>query len=188
MRMSGNRILAVDDEPGVLQSLKRVFLDESCEVLTAPNADEALAILGRFPVKVIISDERMPGKTGAELLAMVKQRHPHIIRMMLTGHAGIDAAMNAINHGEIWRFFRKPWDNTELVLSVRAAIDKYDLEAENRLLLDTARRQAVEIRLLEKQFPGIAELRRDPSGSIVVENITQEELSAIVEECQRLFQ
>ncbi len=186
--MSGNRILAVDDEPGVLQSLKRVFLDEPFEVLTASGADEALAILKSFPVKVIISDERMPGTTGAELLTMVKRQYPHIIRMMLAGHAGLDAAMKAINHGEIWRFFRKPWDNTELVLSVRAAIDKYDLEAENRRLLDTARKQAVEIRLLEKQFPGIAALQRDSSGSIIVENITQEELSAIIEECQRLFQ
>ncbi|HMK43068.1 MAG TPA: response regulator [Dissulfurispiraceae bacterium] len=185
--METDTILLVDDEKNVLEALKRAFYDDPWTVLTASNASDAFTLLLRYPIKVIISDEQMPGVAGSALLALVRERFPSAIRIMLTGHASIDAAMRAINDGEIYRFLTKPWDNNELRIIVRTALEKYNLEEENRRLLALVRQQAVEMKLLERQFPGISKLERDESGQIVVPEISEEELQQIVEQCQREY-
>ncbi len=182
--MQEHTMLIVDDEPNVIAALKRALFSEDLNILTANGGSEALELLVRFPVHVVLSDEKMPGMSGSEFLAEVKQRYPYTVRMMLTGQASIDAAMRAINEGEIYRFFTKPWDDLHLVLAIRSAFEKYYLEAENRLLLQTVRRQAVELKLLEKQFPGIGEVKRDEKGMIVLENLSDDELQEIVRQCE----
>ncbi|MDA8084593.1 MAG: response regulator [Nitrospiraceae bacterium] len=177
-------LLIVDDEPNVIASLKRALFREKLNILTASGGSEGLDLLVRFPVHVVISDEKMPGMSGSEFLSEVKQRYPDIVRLMLTGQASIEAAMRAINEGEIYRFFTKPWDDLQLVLAIRSAFEKHDLHAENRLLLQTVRRQAVELKLLEKQFPGIGEVKRDKSGMIVLDNLSDDELQEIVRKCE----
>jgi len=74
--------------------------------------------------------------SGADFLARVKVRFPAVVRIMLTGHASLDAAIKAINRGEIYRFFTKPWDDFEVRFAVKSAVEKIDLEVENRRLLD----------------------------------------------------
>jgi two-component system, probable response regulator PhcQ len=175
-------ILIVDDEPRVIAALVRALGDEPYRVTGVSGGEEGLRAMAgeRFPV--VISDEKMPGMSGSEFLSRVKELHPETVRIMLTGHASLEAAMRAVNSGEIYRFFTKPWNETELRLAIRSALEKYRLERENRRLLRTVRRQSQEIRFLEQSYPGISELRRDASGAIRIE-IPEAELAEIVASC-----
>jgi DNA-binding NtrC family response regulator len=129
-----SRILIIDDEVHVLRALLRALQDEGYEVVTATNAEDALELVRRHKFKVIITDERMPGMYGSELLATISLRQPEVVKMMLTGYASVEAAIRAVNEGEIYRFLVKPWDDFELKMSIRAGIEKYDLEMKNRKL------------------------------------------------------
>lgn len=107
------KLLLVDDQPLVLQSLRLLFHDY--DVLTAESAFEALQQLKLHPdVGVIISDQRMPGMEGIELLRRVKTNYPQIIRILLTGYADIDAIIASVNEGEVFRFVAKPWNAEKL--------------------------------------------------------------------------
>ncbi len=166
-------ILIVDDDPGVLSALKRSLSGEdSYRIYTAGSGVEGLAILKDHNIKIVISDEKMPGMAGTEFLSAARKLFPATVRIMLTGHASIESAMKAINNGEIYRFFAKPWDDIELKLSIRSAIEKYDLEAENRRLLKTVRRQASELEELEKMHPGITRLKKDEEGNLILPEIS----------------
>ena len=90
---------------------------------------------------------------------------------MLTGHANLPSAMAAVNSGEIYRFFAKPWDDLEIKLSIKSAIDKFNIEEENRRLLKTVQRQAGELKDLEIKHPGITNLDRDEFGNVILEDI-----------------
>ena len=177
-----NPILLVDDEANVLSALARALFDEPYEVICVQSGEEALELLEHTPFKLVISDERMPGMPGSELLALVKERWPHILRILLTGHATLEAAMKAVNQGEIYRFFTKPWDDTELKFAIRSAIERYDLEEENRRLLATVRSQAMEIKVLERRYPGISRVKRDPMGSFVLPELSEAEIKMLMAE------
>lgn len=164
-------ILIVDDERSVLSSLKRSLVDEPYEILTASNGAEGIEVIKKHKIKLVISDERMPGMSGSEFLVAVKDIAPETVRIMLTGHASIEAAMRAINSGEIYRFFSKPWDDVQLRLAIRSALEKFNLEAENRRLLKTVRKQAGELSQLERKYPGITSLQKDEEGNVILEDI-----------------
>ena len=127
--MERYNILMVDDEPNVISSLKRIFRDEPYDIYEANSASEGLEMFKNHPIHVVISDERMPEVSGSEFLAMVRDKYPRTIRILLTGYASIEAAMKAINKGEIFRFFTKPWDETEIREAVRAAIVRYNIDS-----------------------------------------------------------
>ena len=118
-------LLLVDDEPGILASLKRLLRRENYHILTASSGQEALALLALHPVGVIITDQRMPGMSGAELLARVRTMHPQAIRMVLSGHTGLDSLTESINRGEIYKFITKPWDDAKLLETIREAFRYY---------------------------------------------------------------
>ncbi|MDP3815533.1 response regulator, partial [Pseudomonas sp.] len=97
------RLLLVDDEPGILAALRRVFQRENYELLFARNAEEALQLLEAKPVELIVSDFMMPGINGSELLRRVRERWPDIIRIMLTGQASTEAVMGSVKDGAVYR-------------------------------------------------------------------------------------
>src|SRR5690606_26699584 len=103
-RMSEPTLLLVDDEQPVLNALIRLLRKEPFRVLTAASADEALQILDKEEVQVVISDFRMPGKSGIELLREVKQRYPATVRCVMSGYANGHVIMDSINVGEVYRF------------------------------------------------------------------------------------
>ncbi len=175
-------ILLVDDEQSVISALKRVLLEESFEIFTANSGTEGLDIMKNNRIKLIVSDERMPGMSGTEFLTTVKNLFPSTIRIMLTGHANIQAAMSAVNSGEIYRFFAKPWNDIEIKLSIKSAIDKFNLEEENRRLLKTIKRQAGELKELELKHPGITSLEKDEGGTVILDELpdSDREFSDIV--------
>lgn len=181
--MSQHRVLLVDDEPNILSALTRTLLDEPYDILTALSAEEGLKLLEMDPCQVIISDERMPGMDGADFLNIVRDNYPETIRMMLTGHASVESTMKAVNSGEIYRFFTKPWDDSVLKLAIRAALEKYDLESENRRLLATVKRQSRELKLLEQRYPGISTLKRTAQGAYELPEISDRELQEIIDSC-----
>lgn len=128
------RILFVDDEENVLRAMLRIFRHENYKLLTASSGAEALELLKKDPVQVIISDHRMPGMTGADLLRKIKELYPQTIRIMLTGHADVNAIMGAVNEGAVYKFITKPWNDEDLRLTVSLALEQYDLVQENKSL------------------------------------------------------
>jgi len=182
--MKNNTILIVDDEPNVIAALQRTLFDEPYDIRTATSAEDALNILGSFKAKLVISDERMPGMDGAEFLSVIKVKYPQTVRIMLTGHASLDAAMKAVNSGGVYRFFVKPWDDLELMMAIRSALEKYDLEAENRRLLGMVRNQAVELKVMERRYSGITRLEKDKFGNVLIPDISEDEVAEILAECE----
>ncbi len=139
-------VLFVDDEPGVLNALRRNFLEENYTILTAASAAEALATLEKEPVHLVISDHRMPGMTGAQLLREIKQRWPETIRIMLTGYADIQAIMGAVNEGAVYKFITKPWSDEDLRLTVSLALQQYALIRENKQLKELSKKQSLKLK------------------------------------------
>lgn len=180
-------ILLVDDEANVLSALTRALIDDPYEILTASGGVQALEVMAGKNIKAIVSDERMVGMQGSELLAEVKRRSPHTVRILLTGHATIEAAMRAVNEGEIYRFFTKPWDDMQLRFALLSAVEKYDLEAENRRLLATVRDQAMEIKVLERRYPGISRVEKDSRGTFLLPDIADGEIARLIAECEQEF-
>jgi response regulator RpfG family c-di-GMP phosphodiesterase len=117
-------LLCVDDEEYVLTSLERAFRNHPFKVMTALSGKEALEIMEKEPVRVIISDQRMPGMTGTELLTKVRERWPRVVRIILSGFAEVADLIKAINEGEVYRFIKKPWDNVVLRDLVSRAMEQ----------------------------------------------------------------
>lgn len=130
------RILLVDDERNVLRSLERLFLEEEYEIFTAGSGEEGLEILERQgPFQLIISDYRMPGMSGVEFLSEVCRRWLDTERMILSGYADLAAIVASINQGRIYKFIAKPWNDNDLLCTVREALDRYALRSRNRQLV-----------------------------------------------------
>ena len=129
--MQKRTVLFVDDEQSILSALERGLLDEPYNKIFSHNGIEALEILQREEVHVIVVDMRMPEMTGLELLKIVKKDYPHIIRMVLSVDAQITTLLAAINQGEIFRYITKPWKlEEEFKPAVRQAIEHYELQNE----------------------------------------------------------
>lgn len=141
-------LLLVDDEPSVLSALRRLFRGPGYRVLQATSGDEALQLLGLEAVDLVISDMRMPEMDGAQLLEQVRLRHPAVLRILLTGYADIHSTVAAINRGEIHRYIGKPWDDQDLLLVVREALERRALEQQNRALLAQTQAQNAELERL----------------------------------------
>ena len=139
-------VLLVDDEPKILTALKRLLRDEPYEILTAGHAEEAAGILNETPVDLIICDEEMPGMPGSEFLTHVARDYPDIVRIMLTGHPTLPAALRAINEGRVYQFFTKPCNEIDLAIAIRRALEQKDLLAQSRDLLEITKRQSVLIK------------------------------------------
>jgi putative nucleotidyltransferase with HDIG domain len=135
-------ILFVDDEMPILNSLQRAFRGfEGYTYHFASSPLEALEILAGHSITVLVSDHKMPQMSGAEFLARVKEKRPETIRMLLTGQADLEAVQQAVNSGEIFRFFLKPWKDEELRIAVKQAVHFHDLKMENARLLSLAKTQ-----------------------------------------------
>jgi signal transduction histidine kinase len=137
-------LLVVDDEPEVLRSLYDLFRREY-QVITFERGSDALASLEAIDPPVVMSDQRMPGLTGVEFLREVKKRRPEAVRLLFTGYADLQAVIEAINQGHVFRYIAKPWDPRELSILVRQAHDQHKLLVERRRLI--AELQATNARL-----------------------------------------
>lgn len=116
------RILIVDDEPAVLRVLTQGLQAETYEITSTTSPETALELLARDEFDLVISDERMPGMSGHEFLALVAQRYPETVRILLTGYPNLDCALHVINEGHVFRLLTKPWNDIELELTLREAV------------------------------------------------------------------
>ena len=133
--MKRHGLLIIDDEKDILRSLTLTF-EEDYEVFTASSGPEALTLLEREDIALVIADQRMPEMTGVEFLTKTLQINPRIIRIILTGYTDTAALIQAINEGHIYQYITKPWDRRELRVIVRRALENYDLTLDNQRLLE----------------------------------------------------
>lgn len=127
-----SQILFVDDEEFILKSMQRLFATHDWEILTASSGEDALALFDKQNIAVLVSDQRMPGMLGTELIERVKQRSPETVRIILSGYTDLAYLLEAINKGEIFRFIVKPWDEETLIGHVEAALSQYRLNVQQR--------------------------------------------------------
>lgn len=167
--MHKSKILLVDDSSCTLKALLRIFKPEGYNIFTAESAQDAMKIIAKEDIDLIITDQNMPEVSGNELLITIRKLYPDIIRIMLTGLTDIEVAKKAINTGEIYRFFNKPWDDFELLVSVRYALKQRTLEKENEQLKSTVNKQDSLLRQLEKEYPGIMEKKVNEDGAIIID-------------------
>jgi two-component system, NtrC family, response regulator HupR/HoxA len=129
--METRTILFVDDEERILASLKRGLMDEPYNLLFADSGKKALEILEHNEVHVIVTDMRMPEMSGLQLLKIVREKYPNIVRLVLSGYTQVSTLLTAINQGEIFKFITKPWKLEEEFKGIIAqAVEYYNLHAE----------------------------------------------------------
>ncbi|QSQ24173.1 response regulator [Pyxidicoccus parkwayensis] len=128
--MEAFKLLVVDDEPQVAHALRRLFRREGFEVQVAFSGREALDRLKEFSPDAILTDFRMPGMTGSELLQRVKHSHPLALRLIISGYADFKSVVASVNDGEICRFISKPWDDEELVTYLKALLRQRETMAQ----------------------------------------------------------
>ncbi len=127
-------ILVVDDEAEILYSL-RGLLRKEYDFHAAQSGYEALRVLDRTPIHVVMADQRMPEMTGVDFLAQVRTRYPDVTRLLLTGYADLNAVIAAVNQGQVSHYITKPWDPDALRLVLREAYEQHHQLAERRRLL-----------------------------------------------------
>jgi CheY-like chemotaxis protein len=120
--MEAAKVLVVDDEPQVAHALRRLLKREGFDVQVAFNGAEALERLKEYSPDIVLSDFRMPGMTGGELLQQVKRSHPLALRLIISGYADFKSVVASVNEGEICRFISKPWDDAELVTYLKGLL------------------------------------------------------------------
>lgn len=126
-------VLYVDDEENNLQAFKASFR-RTFNVFTAISAEEGKKILQQHEIHVLITDQRMPGTLGTELLAQAVKEYPDQIRILLTGFSDIEAIKDAINRGQIYHYLQKPWNDNELKETIENAYKVYHLKKKQKEL------------------------------------------------------
>jgi diguanylate cyclase (GGDEF)-like protein len=172
-------LLVVDDEPYILPTLKALLMHEF-EVYTAPGADQAQQILNNQRIDVLLTDQRMPRRTGVELLEWAKQHSPRTIRLLMTGYSELEDAVEAINKGSVYYYLLKPWRTEDLLQVLRNAVDKFQLERKREELLDRLqelnreleRRVAERTKELEEANQALAQRARELERLAVTDPLT----------------
>lgn len=180
-------VLLLDDEPNVTAGLKRALRNEPWTVCTAVTVGGAFDILARENVDVVVSDERMPGMSGSQFLTEVRKKYPNTIRMILSGQADLEAAVRAINEGEVYRFLLKPCNPADLCVTIRQALEHKQLvELSRKLLREYEKKQSI-LDELERANPGITQIDTDESGAICLDEEDDElamDLADLLKEMQ----
>jgi len=154
------RILFVDDERNVLRSLERLFLEEEYEIFTAASGQEGLETIEQSgPFQLLVSDYRMPSMNGVDFLSEVCRRWPETERTILSGYADTAAIVAAINEGQIYKFIAKPWNDDDLLRTIREVLDRYELRASNRRLLEELSTANAELKTINDNLYKIVDER-----------------------------
>ncbi|WP_320152035.1 response regulator [uncultured Tolumonas sp.] len=180
------KVLLVDDEPLILKALVRLLQRTPClcegrlfklELVTFTEPSKALEYAQNYQVSLVISDYRMPGMDGVELLTAIKTLQPDAVRLIISGYADLNALINAINRAHIYRFVAKPWNDYELVATIGQALRHRQLILENQRLADlerVARGQLSDselaVRQLEREAPGITKVNWAADGSVMLDD------------------
>ena len=149
------KIMLVDDEPANLRTLLRLFRDEH-QVFAVGSGKQALTLLRQHDVAVMISDQRMPLMTGIELMKKAVELRPQMVKILLTGYTDVDALIESINCGLVYRYLTKPWNNDDLKLTVKRALDHYEtMKTKHLVAMENKRLRARLISLSEMAIDGL---------------------------------
>ncbi len=169
-------VLFVDDEKSILKSIQRELSDEVYNKHFASNGHDAIKLMDKIKISVLITDLKMPEMSGLELLKIVQEKFPDTIRIILTGHAQISTLISAINSGQVFRYLNKPWKlDEEFIPAIKHAIDYYMILKEREKLLKELKRKNIE---LNKQNKILKELSsKDGLTGIYNHRYFQEEIN-----------
>jgi response regulator RpfG family c-di-GMP phosphodiesterase len=172
-------ILFVDDEENILHSLNRLLRKEEYRILTATCGADGLEILKKHEVHLVVTDQRMPGMSGTEFLAIVKENYPEIIRIVLSGYTEVDAITESINKGHIYKFMLKPWNDQNIKLEIKQALEQFDLMQVNKTLHEKLIEKNAE---LEKINENLEMLVKERTKDFEIQNQALELSRAILED------
>ena len=153
------QVLCVDDEQNILRSIKRALFSLDVDLTLVDSGEKALAIMKEKTIHVVISDMKMPGMTGAELLEQVAAHYPDTFRVVLTGFADIDATIKAVNQGRIHRYLQKPWDNQELINTIEEGLERIKLKDENARLQKLTKLQNAKLKEVNNSLEQVVQKR-----------------------------
>lgn len=139
-------LLFVDDEPNILAAMRRLFRPLGYRIFIAEGGAQGLEVIASEKIDLVISDMRMPEMDGAQFLEQVRLRSPESTRILLTGYADMASTIDAINKGQIYRYIAKPWEDNDIVLTVRHALERKQLEREKERLEALTQRQNEELK------------------------------------------
>lgn len=142
------KVLLVDDEESILNSLRRLLRSQPYDVLLANSGAQALEIMAQQAIDLVMTDARMPGMDGATLLAEIHRRHSSTMRILLTGYADLAMIIKAINEGQIHRYISKPWNDEEMLLTLRQSLAHQHSERERQRLEQLTRQQNEQLKSL----------------------------------------
>ena len=157
--MQSPTLLLVDDEPNILSSLRRLLRNEGYKLHLANSGEEALETLKHEQIDLVVSDGRMPGMSGTELLKRIKSLYPDTLRIILSGYTDVGELAKAINEGEAYRYILKPWNDEELKLTFRIALAHHRLTLENRDLYRRIEEQNRELKDLNAHLEEAVEAK-----------------------------
>jgi len=169
----------VDDEKNILHALRRLLRKEGYGLFTASSGVEGLKILKEHDVHLVISDQRMPEMSGTEFLARVKTEYPDVFRIILTGYTDIASITESINKGNIYKFFMKPWNDQNLKLEIKQALDQYDLIQANRRLHEKILEQN---EALKRTNENLEQMVQERTKDLEIQNRALELSRAILED------
>lgn len=156
--MAKGTVLFVDDEIGILNAVKRLLRKEEYEIVAISEPEEALKLLeSGKEIDVIVSDYRMPQINGVEFLKKAKVLAPDTVRIVLTGFSDVTSIVNAINEGEIYKFLSKPWNDDELKINIRHAIELCEIKKENKRLYQQITDQNTQLKYLNENLETLVE-------------------------------
>ncbi|MFC1593936.1 CBS domain-containing protein [Candidatus Omnitrophota bacterium] len=141
--MKQHKILLVDDEEKILKVLAQRLQNDKCEIISSVSAEEAMPIVEKQTIDLIICDYKLGGMNGIDFLEKVAKFKPAIITILLTGHADLNMALDAINRSVIYMFIQKPWDDKILTSSVEKALAQRDLATQNRLKMQEGLKEII---------------------------------------------
>lgn len=178
MEKDERTLLLVDDEPNILNTLKRLFRRDSYKILAAGSGQEGLDILENNRVDVIVSDQRMPAMTGVEFLRQARKKYPDTIRIILSGYTELQYITDAINEGAIYKFLTKPWDDDQLRANIEEAFHYKEMADENRRLSQQIQQANLELAQANRQLANMLEEKqmqivRDEASLSIVREVLQ---------------
>ncbi len=162
----GIQVLFLDDEESIIDGIQRLFIKEPYGVLGTTSVNQAREILAKEKIKVIVSDQRMPEIQGVKFLREIKEKYPDMVRILFTGYTDFSAAEEAINLGEVYRFISKPWKTTELLSTIRQAIEHYNLVVENRRLFEETKMKNEELEMANRKLKAMYERQKDFTSTV----------------------
>jgi len=160
------QVLFLDDEESIIDGVQRLFIREPYGISATTHVAEAKEVLAKEKIKVMVSDQRMPEIAGVKFLREIKEKYPDTVRILFTGYTDFSAAEEAINLGEVYRFVSKPWKTTELLSTIRQAIEHYNLVVENRRLFEETKKKNEELELANRKLKAMYERQKDFTSTV----------------------